>query len=80
MKKIIFIFLLIISFQNNLNAQNPINVIITGECSYASGTYTYNGQVNGKNNYTQTFVIDGESVVIGVGFDNVKWVLYVKEI
>lgn len=78
MKKIIFIFLLIISFQNNLNAQNPINVIITGECSYASGTYTYNGQVNGKNNYTQTFVIDGESVVIGVGFDNVKWVLYAE--
>jgi hypothetical protein len=76
MKKIIFILLLIISFQNNLNAQNPINVIITGECSYVSGTYTYNGLVNGKNNYTQTFVIDGESVVIGVGFDNVKWVLY----
>jgi hypothetical protein len=76
MKKIIFILVLIISFQNNLNAQSPINVIITGECSDVSGTYTYNGLVNGKNNYTQTFVIDGESIVIGVGFDNIKWVLY----
>ena len=76
MKKIIFIVLLIISFQNNLNAQNPITVIITGECSNASGTYTYNGLVNGKNNYTQTFVIDGEIIVIGVGFDNIKWVIY----
>ena len=76
MKKKIFILLLIISFQNNLNAQNPINVIITGECSRFSGTYTYNGLVNGKNNYTQTFIIDVESVVIGVGFDNIKWVEY----
>lgn len=76
MKKIIFILVLIISFQNNLNAQSPINVIITGECSVVSGTYTYNGLVNGKNNYTQTFVIGGESIVIGVGFDNIKWVLY----
>lgn len=76
MKKIIFILVLIISFQNNLNAQSPINVIITGECFNVSGTYTYNGLVNGKNNYTQTFVIDGESIVIGVGFDNIKWVLY----
>ena len=76
MKKKIFILLLIISFQNNLNAQNPINVIITGECSRFSGTYTYNGLVNGKNNYTQNFIIDVESVVIGVGFDNIKWVLY----
>ncbi len=50
MKKIIFILVLIISFQNNINAQSPINVIITGECSNASGTYTYNGLVNGKNN------------------------------
>ncbi len=77
MKKIIFIILLIISFQTNLNAQNPINVIITGDCSEASGTYTYNGLVNGKNNYTQTLVIDGESIVTGVGFDNTKWVLYI---
>jgi hypothetical protein len=76
MKKIIFITLLIVSFQNNLNAQNPINVIITGECFYVSGIYTYNGLVNGKNNYSQNFVIEGESIVIGVGFDNIKWVLY----
>lgn len=76
MKKIIFIILLIISFQNNINAQNPINVIITDECSIVSGTYTFNGLVNGKNNYTQTFVLDGQNTILGVGFDNIKWVLY----
>lgn len=76
MRKIIFIIMLIISFQNNLNAQSPINVIITGDCSDVSGSYTFNGVVNGKNNYTKTFVIDGESIVFGVGFDNTKWVLY----
>jgi len=76
MKKIIIILLFALFYQNNINAQAPINVIITGECSDASGTYIFNGSVNGKNNYTQTLIIDGESFVVGVGFDNTKWVLY----
>lgn len=75
MNKFIF-FLSFAFFISNLNAQNPINVIITGECSDVSGTYIYNGLVNGKNNYTKTFIIEGESIVVGVGFDNIKWVLY----
>ena len=76
MKKIILILLLSLFSQNNSNAQAPINVTITGECSEASETYIYNGVVNGKNNYTKTFIIDGINTVIGVGFDNTKWVLY----
>lgn len=75
--KNLYLFLFFVLFcQNNLKAQSPINVIIAGECSNVSGTYIFNGLVNGKNNYTKTFLIEGENVVIGVGFDNVKWVLY----
>ncbi len=75
--KNLYLFIFFVLFcQNNLNAQSPINVIITGECSDVTGTYIFNGLVNGKNNYTKTFFIDGENVVIGVGFDNTKWVLY----
>ena len=70
--------LLTLFYQSNLNAQAPLNLIITGECSNVSGTYIFNGLVNGKNNYTQTFTIDGESIVIGLGFDNTKWVLYAE--
>lgn len=73
-KTITYLFFVLMS--STLSAQNPINVIITGECFEASSTYIYNGVVNGKNNYTKTFDIDGETIVIGVGFDNSKWVLY----
>lgn len=76
MNKITFIVFLLVCFQSSINAQSPINVVITGDCSVYSGTYTFNGLVNDKNNYTQTFEIEGENIVIGVGFDNTKWVLY----
>jgi len=81
MKKYIFIlFLSVLFYQNNLTAQSPINVIITNECDVVSGSYLFNGLVNGKNSYTHTFndILNdmGNSVIIGVGFDNIKWVLY----
>ena len=77
MKKIIYIlFLSVLFYQNNLTAQSPINVIITNECDILSGSYLFNGLVNGKNNYTLTINDMGYIYVIGVGFDNIKWVLY----
>ncbi len=66
----------VLFYQNNLTAQSPINVIITNECDVLSGSYLFNGLVNGKNSYTHTFNDMGNSVIIGVGFDNIKWVLY----
>ena len=66
----------VLFYQNNLTAQSPINVIITNICSDVSGSYLFNGLVNGKNNYTLTINDMGYIYVIGVGFDNIKWVLY----
>ncbi|WP_395063739.1 T9SS type A sorting domain-containing protein [Flavobacterium sp.] len=76
MKKIILILVVIFFNQNTANAQAPINVVITGDCVDVSGTYSYTGLVNGKNNYAQTFNFGGTPIVIGVGYDGVKWVLY----
>ena len=77
MKKIIYIlFLSVLFYQKNVTAQSPINVIITNICSEASGSYLFSGLVNGKNSYTLTINDMEESYVIGVGFDNIKWVLY----
>ncbi len=74
MKKITL--LLLLAFTSIIYAQDPIYVTITGECSDVTGTYTFNGLVNGKNNYVQSFTIAGTTIVIGVGFDGIKWVLY----
>lgn len=72
-----FLSLLFFIFSiNYLQAQPPINVVITGECFPVSGTFTYDGLFNGKNRYTRTAVIEGENVVFGIGFDNTKWILY----
>lgn len=57
-------------------SQSPIQVTVTGQCSPVTGTYIYTGLVNGKNNYAQTFLIEGINATIAVGFDGVKWVLY----
>lgn len=77
MKKIILILLSVLFYQNNLNAQSSINVTITDVCSYASGIYTYNGLLNGKNSYTHSIIIDGVNFGdVAIGFDNTKWVLY----
>ena len=76
MNKTIIIILLALLFQFNLYAQEPITVTITGDCSVVNGIYTFNGIVNGKNNYTNTVIIEGETFIAGVGFDNTKWVLY----
>ena len=76
MKKLLISLVLLIFNLNTGYAQAPINVEITGECDPASGTYTFNGLLNGKNNYVRTIIIDGETIVVGVGFDGTKWVLY----
>lgn len=74
MKNITLLFLLV--FTSIIYAQDPIYVTITGECSDASENYTFNGLVNGKNNYEKTFIFDGTTTLIELGFDGVKWVLY----
>lgn len=76
MKKLLLILFFGLINQNVINAQEPLNVVITGDCLDASGIYEFNGLVNGKNNYVHTFVIDGVNFVAGVGFDGTKWVLY----
>ncbi len=75
MKKTILIIFLVV-FQLQVNAQSAIDVVITGDCSPFSGTYQFNGLVNGKNNYVQTFMVDSEPQIVAVGFDNSQWVLY----
>lgn len=59
-----------------MHSQNPINVQITGNCSNISGIYTYINLLNGKNNYSKDFVIDGNSVTVYVSFDGTNWVLH----
>ncbi len=76
MKKLLLLLFFGLINQNFVNAQEPINVEIVGDCQFVSGIYEFNGIVNNKNNYVQTFVIDGISSVVGVGFDGAKWVLY----
>lgn len=79
MNKLFSLFLIFSYFSSFfLIAQEPINVSVTGDCSDVSGVYTFNGVLNGKNNYVSTFEIDGETITIGVGFDGVKWVLYAE--
>ena len=75
MKKIICLFLLFI-FQQKIVAQNPLNVVITGECSYGGGVYTYIGLLNGKNNYSYTFTLDNAPATSVLGFHNNKWIIY----
>lgn len=77
MKKLILTSLSFFFFLNTVNAQEPITVTITDDCAIVSGTFTYNGLLNGKNNYVQTINIDGQNIVFGVGFDSTKWVLYI---
>ncbi len=76
MKKIILIVFFFAINQSIANAQTDINVVITGTCAEFSGTYVFNGLVNGKNNYVAPFVVEGETFIVGVGYDNTKWVLY----
>jgi Secretion system C-terminal sorting domain len=77
MKQIIQITLLIFLLQTTFtNAQSDINVIATGECTDGSAIYTYNGLLNGKNNYINTFISGGETIVLNIGFDGTQWVWY----
>ncbi len=75
MKKTALILFLIV-FQFQASAQSDIDVVITGDCSPFSGTYQFNGLVNGKNNYVQTFLVGSEPQIVAVGFDSSQWVLY----
>ena len=75
MKKIICLLLLFI-LQQNIIAQNPLNIVITGECSYGGGVYTYIGLLNGKNNYSYTFTLDNAPATSVLGFHNNKWIIY----
>jgi hypothetical protein len=77
MKKSFLILCCIFFIKNFAQAQSAINVTITGECAPTSATYLYNGLVNGKNNYAVTLIIDSVSTVFAVGFDGIKWVLYI---
>lgn len=76
MKKIILILLFTAFNQNSINAQDPINVVITGDCANFSGTYTYVGLLYGKYSYQKDFFIDNESYHVEVGFDQTKWVIF----
>ena len=57
-------------------AQNNINVFVTGDCSQGSAIYEYAGLLNGKYTYTQNFVVEGETIVLNIGFDGTQWVWY----
>ena len=74
MKKLYIIITLLTS--SFINAQAPIDVLITGECDLLSTTYDFNGLVNGKNDYTHDFSAQGIFQIIHVGFDGTAWILY----
>ncbi len=78
--KLIFsvFYFLSISF---LYSQEPITVTITEDCNPVSGTYNFESTLNGKNNYINqvTDTDTGEIINIQVGFDGVKWVLYIDD-
>ena len=48
-----------------------INVTFTGQCGFLSGTYTYEGLLNGKASFVSV-----ASPNIKISFDGVKWVLW----
>lgn len=75
MKKYFFVLIIILN-SKNLIAQNPINVTISTICSNISGIYNFDGVINGKNNYSHLFNIDGEDTLLSIGYDSVKWILY----
>lgn len=77
MKKNLFLSFILLCVSFSAYCQNSISVLITGECSPVTGIYEFAGLLNGKNTYTRPFMIDGENLVLGVGYDNTKWVLYI---
>jgi hypothetical protein len=48
-----------------------INVAFTGQCGFLSGTYTYEGLLNGKASFVAT-----PSPNVKISYDGVKWVLW----
>lgn len=76
MKTILYYITFIVLISTSAFAQDPITVTITGDCTTLTGTYDFTGLINGKNNYYAEFIIDGEDVVLQIGFDGTKWVFY----
>lgn len=68
--------LLLFLFASNCIAQNPINIIITGNCSPVNSVYNYTGLINGKNNYSAIITSGGNPATVSVTYDGVKWVLH----
>ena len=76
--KIIAIYFMLISA--SVFAQNPLSVLVTGTCSAVSGTYNFNGIVNGKNQYKCTFNNSGIFTNVYVQFDGTFWILNSGEV
>ncbi len=68
-------------FNSKLQAQNPINVNITGSCSISSNIYDFDGLINSKNSYFKNFNDGiGGTINIYVKFDGIKWILNSGEV
>ncbi|MCF6307975.1 MAG: T9SS type A sorting domain-containing protein [Flavobacteriaceae bacterium] len=74
---LILIFLAITTF---LNAQDPITVTVTGTCYLMSNQYTYNGLLNGKNDYIYYYSDSTGDFEFRISFDGVKWVCYADDL
>ncbi len=66
MKKNIYVLVLLIFNQINLNAQDAINVKITGTLEPFGGIYNYNGIENGKNKYSKESIVDNEIYITNI--------------
>lgn len=77
MKKLFFYIVFTIITIISIFAQEPIMVNVTGDCSSLTGEYEFTGLINGKNNYSAEFIMDGETVQLQIGFDGTKWVFYI---
>ena len=73
MKKNLIVFLL---FSNFIYSQNSLDVQITGDCSEVAGIYDYVGSLNGKNQYSKSFIIQTVPIIMNIRFDGLKWILW----
>ncbi|AUP78691.1 T9SS type A sorting domain-containing protein [Flavivirga eckloniae] len=69
MKSKILLLALLLSL--SLFSQENLTAIITGDCSNRSGTYQFNGIVNGKNHYQHS-----ERASTSLGYNGSQWMLY----
>ncbi len=75
-----YLFLLFSFFLSNfIWAQDPIQVIVTGECEIGTGQYTFSQVLNNKNSYCRTIEVEGETIQTCFSYNGNFWVWHVYD-